>query len=263
MSWIKSKQINDYRNPKMYQFNDDQNQGLYLSKQNLFNIIVVLVVIIIIWIIFFSGFFKVKNVIINGSLNTDIQKDLESFKGKNIFTFIFTNKEKELAQRQSSVKMINIIRGIPDTLKIDVIVRNPLLAWKTQDKSYFVDEKGIIFEQNSGESLQGGKKLPLIVDMRNLPVQLGQKWLNKEFIDFVVNLNDFAPEYAGLDIMEVKVNETTFQIEAMTDKNIYLKLDSSRNAQTQLKVLKKILDQYGEEIKEYVDLRVEGRVYYK
>lgn len=253
----------NYQNPKIYQFNDGQNQGIYLSKQKLLNIVIILVLIIIIWIIFFSGFFRVKNVVINGSLNTDIQKDLDSFKGKNIFTFIFSNKEKQLAQKQSSVKMINIIRGIPDTLKIDVIVRNPLLVWKSQDKIYFIDQDGIIFEQNNPEFWQGEQKLPLIIDQRNLAVKLGQKWLDEEFIYFVKDLYKLAPDITGLNITEIRINETTFQIEAMTDKNFFAKLDSSRDTPTQLKVLKKILDQYEEEIKEYVDLRVEGRVYYK
>lgn len=264
MSWFNKKRTNYYRNPKIYTTTSSNDEGLYLSKKNIKYIGILLLVGIFLWWVLGSDYFKVKEIIIKGSLNSEVKAEIESFKGKNILTFVLGNTEKQLAQKQSSIKEINILRGIPDTLKIDVTVRKPIFSWKSQDKIYLVDENGIAFLEGEGVPIsEEGTKLSLVVDTNNMSVEPGKRIVIPEFVDFVGDLVKYAPEKSSLNIGEMRVSETTFNLEADTDLGFRIRLDTTRNVITQLEVLKKIVDQYRDQIEEYVDLRVEGRVYYK
>lgn len=263
MSWIKHNR-NHYRNPKIYTTTSSNGQGFYLSKKAMGLIGILVLIGIFVWWVFGSSFFKVKEIIINGSLNPEVQSEIDSFKGKNILTFVLGNTEKQLAQKQSSIKEINILRGIPDTLKIDVTVRKPVLLWKSQDKTYLLDENGIAFLEGEGVSVNDqGIKLFLVNDTSNMTVEPGKQIVTSEFVNFANDLARLAPEKVLLNIGEMRIAETTFNIEADTDQGFKIKLDTTRSVEPQLDVLKKIIDQYRDQIHEYVDLRVEGRVYYK
>ncbi|EKD56781.1 MAG: hypothetical protein ACD_58C00093G0004 [uncultured bacterium] len=264
MNWIKNKRNNYYRNPKIYTTTSSNGEGVYLSKKSVGLIGIVIITAIFLWWVFGSGFFKVKEIIIKGSLNAEVQSEIESFKGKNILTFVLGNTEEKLAQKQSSIKEINILRGIPNTLKIDVTVRKPIFSWKSQDKTYLVDDGGIAFLEGDGVVVnEEGTKLSLLADTNNMPVEPSKQIVTKEFVSFINDLIKYAPEKSGVNIGEMRIFETTFELEADTDQGYKIKLDTTRNVVTQLEVLKKIVDQYRNQIKEYVDLRVEGRVYYK
>lgn len=263
MSWIKHNR-NHYRNPKIYTTTASNSEGVYLSKRNLKYLFIGIVIMIFLWWVFGSSFFKVKHIIIKGSLNPDVQNEIESFKGKNILTFVLGDTEGKLAKKQSSIKKINVLRGIPDTLKIDVTVREPLFSWKSGDKLYLVDDSGVAFIEGEGVAVDDqGVKLPTVVDTSNMVITPGQQIVTEEFVKFVDELAKKAPDLALLNIGEMRISETTFVLEADTSLGFRIKLDTTRSVDDQLAVLKKITDQYRDQIKEYVDLRVEGRVYYK
>lgn len=264
MSWIKNRRINYYRNPKIYISASSNSEGVYLSRKSLGMILLIILILFFLWWILFSNFFKVKDIIIEGSLNPEVQSEIESFRNKNILTFVLGNTEKKLAEKQSSIKEINILRGIPDTLKINVTVRTPIISWKAGNKTYLVDEEGIAFEMGEGQVVnEEGKKIPLVIDSNNMSINPASKIVTSNFVTFISNLVRLAPEKAGININEIRIGETTFNIEADTDKGYRLRMDTARSAEVQLDVLKKIIDQYQDQIHEYVDLRVEGRVYYK
>lgn len=249
-----------FKQPKIYASTPKIKETF--NKKIIFYIVFVLVIIgLIVWFFVFSPYFKIKKIVINGQLNSDVKTEIDKFYNQNILFFGVKKIESELAARQSSIKSLDIYKGIPDILKVKVNVRNPIITWKTQDKTYYIDESGIIFELNQNTDDLGN--LPIIVDTKNAQVDLGKQTLSKEFINFILDTNKYFNTNTGASIKEFRINETTFQVEVVTDQGWRVYFDTTRSISNQLGALKKILAQYKDQIHEYVDLRVEGKAYYK
>jgi len=211
-----------------------------------------------------SSYLKIKNIEITGSINTEIKNKIDEFYGKNVLLFRPGKIKEDLMKEQSSIEDVEIIRGIPDTLKVQISVRTPAISWKSQNKVYFIDSDGYIFElQSQDEYLQGDKKLPQIEDTKNIPIELGTKAATPDFIEFILEVNQKLPSDFNIKVNNIKVAETTFQIEIETDQGFRIIMNTMGNLENQIKALKKVLDEKRQDIKEYVDLRIEGRVYYK
>lgn len=252
-----------FRQPKIYAATPAERKAV-VSKWTIIAGLIFILLLFLAWFIFLSSFFKIKTITISGSLNPEVAKEIDKFKGKNILLFRVGKIEKELAGGQTSISSLEIYKGIPDTLRVKVNVRVPEIIWQSQNKNYFIDKNGVIFELNDYVSVsQDNAPLPMIIDNKNLNVNLGSQIITTDLVQYILDLNnDFAPKM-GTKIKEFRVNETTLQIEVVSEAGWKVLLDTSRDYNTQLTVLKKIFDQYGSEIKEYVDLRVEGRAYYK
>lgn len=250
----------DFSNPKIYRTTTRE-----VSKP--FNPIYLWVLLIVIAIgafgywIFYSNFFKIKNIEIEGEVNDTIKNKINGFYGKNIFLFTIGQLDKQLAREQTSIEKLNIIKGIPDTLKIDVLVRKPEIRWKTQDKTYFIDKTGIIFSLDKPK--EEDNKLPLVIDSRNLPIKLGEKIVTSDFIEFVEKIATEVPQKIGKDIEEIKIDETTLHLEIKFKDAFRVYFDTTNSWNDQMKLLQKAVEKHDKEIKEYIDLRVEEKAYYK
>lgn len=258
------KNKNFYRNPKIYSFTPKREKQINISG-TLIKVFIFLVLIgIIVWLLFFSPFLKIKNIEIDGTLNPEVKAEIDKFFGKNIFLFRPAKVQEELAQKQTSVKNIEIYRGLPDTLKVKVYVREPIMGWKSGDKNYFIDTNGVIFELRDSEiSVLGDKKIPIVEDTKNITVMPGSVEVSTDFVKFVTDFFEKMKNDFNVQIKNIKISETTLQIEAETDQGFRIILATDGNLDNQLKALKKIIDEKRSDIHEYVDLRIEGRVYYK
>lgn len=263
MKWIQSR--GDFRHPKIYSTTPQDEEEFHLPSWVIWLVVLLIVVGAIVWFLFYSDYFKIKNIEINGSLNPAVKTEIESLKGQNIILLSLSNQEEKLANKQTSIKSIDIDRGIPDILRVKVEVRQPKINWKTGDKNYYIDLEGRAFSLPSEDDLTEEEKNNLIkiTDTRSVAVKEGQQILTKEFIDFATEIYGKFAAFSGANINEIKIGETTFQIEVMTDKNFYVIFDTTREAEPQLKGLQKVIKDHFSEVKEYIDMRIEGKAYYK
>lgn len=250
----------DFRNPKIIETTSKDKTVTFKTAYIWFIFIIVLLGLAA-WWVFYSQFFKIKNIEISGTVNDSIKKEIDSFKGKNIFLFVVGQKDKELASRQTSIEKINIVKGIPDTLKIEVLVRKPVIRWKSKDVVYFIDEKGIAFSLEA--PTESDNKLPQVTDSRNLDVKVGGRIVTKEFVDFVNNLAVKLPEKIKKETEEYKVDETTLHLEVKFKDSYKVFFDTTTDLDNQIYLLSKIIEKHDAEITDYIDLRVENRGYYK
>lgn len=216
---------------------------------------------LMIWWIFYSQFFKIKNIVIEGTINESIKSEINKFYGQNIFLITFGQKDKELVRRQTSIEKLNIIKGIPDTLKIEVVARSPQIRWKSKDKIYFIDDKGVIF--NLEENVENYKDLILVVDSRNLEVKQGTKIVTSDFVEFVKDISKEINDKIHKEIEEIKINDTTLHLEVKFKDSYRVFFDTFVDLKKQIRLLELVKEKHDTEIKEYVDLRVENKAYYK
>jgi cell division septal protein FtsQ len=212
---------------------------------------------ILAWWLFLSGFFNIREILIEGEAGDEIIREVNSLKGRNIFLLGGKRAEESLKQKQPGIKEIRIVRGLPSTIKIELVERDSSLTWQTGDKMYLVDSQGVAFRQ-----VERVKHL-LIKDTDNIEVQLGKVILDEDFIRFVELANQEIPLRTEFKIEYFEIKESTYQLYVKTEQERTIILNTMRQLTPQITALKKIYAKHKDEIEEYIDLRVEGMVYYK
>ena len=251
-----------FKQPKVYSYND-LNAGnpskTYNGLPKVFKIILILILIIpgLGWIVLYSPFFKIENIIIKGTSYLE-QKDFEKeIIGQNIFLLNTNQISENILNKYPEIESININRGLPKTIKITIIESQSKIVWQTFEKSYLVNNHGIIIKEIIGEN-----DLPKIKDNKDLKVSLNDQVVSENCIDFTIGLNNNF-KYEDISIDHFEINETIFQLDLITNKEWKVIFDTTGSFQTQLDDLERFLADYEDEIKEYADLRVENKVYYK
>lgn len=213
--------------------------------------------IVLIYFFYFSPFFKIKNIEVIGPTTEDIQTPLSYLKGRNIFLVNSKNIKKQITENRPEYANILVLRGLPSTLRIKFQERAGKIVWQSNGIYYLVDKDAIAFKEASFD-----EKLPLVIDSKNLEVKVPSIVAPSNFIEFIRNAASQSKDL-GLNIVNFVVNETTFQVDALTEENLKIKFDTTRPLSDQIDALKRVYFEHKSAIKEYIDVRVEGWVYYK
>lgn len=255
------KNNNLYRQPKVFQAPHDKKKKVW-PKVILISLLVLIVFIVLIYLIFFSKFFVIKNVEIIGSPTQNIRDRLDQFKGQNLFSFKIRDVEKAFVEENQNLIGVKMYRGIPDTIRIKFEDRDPKIIWESANKKYLVDEKAILYKEIDESSLSSFADLPLVKDSNNLSTKIPSQISSEQFINFIrAAKTDFNSQKIEIEYFEIK--ETTFQMTAVTKQGLKIYLNSLRPLSDQTEAFRKVYDQFKNEIKEYIDLRVEGKVYFR
>lgn len=215
---------------------------------------------LLVWFVFLSPFFKIKYIFIKGDVSSQVTEILKSLKGKNIFLLRLSHFAKELEKQEPRVKRISLMRGIPDTLRLKLEERSQVLVWSTQGETYLLDKEGVVFSKP--DITETSALLP-VIDKRGLSVELGQKVVSSYFVGFVRKLLEEIPFRTNQKIKSLAVDETTFTLEAELESGIKVIFDINTSLDNQASALAQALAERRDEIKEYADVRVEGKVFYK
>ncbi|TSC93034.1 MAG: Uncharacterized protein CEN89_274 [Candidatus Berkelbacteria bacterium Licking1014_7] len=252
----KGKRI-DYRKPKI----DVKTQKIVDPKIRIDLILkiaaVVAVGVLAYWWLFLSSFFKITEIEIDKEASPDIVLEVRSLKGKNIFLFGGKKTEETLKQKQPGIQRIKIIRGLPESLRVELVERDSALTWQVNNKYYLVDRLGVVFKPVDKV------KHFLIVDTDNVAIKLGDTILDQDFIIFTEAANQEIPLKTEFKITNFEIRETTYQLVVNTEQGKKIFLTTLRQINPQITALKKIYSEHKDEIREYIDLRVEGIAYYK
>jgi len=213
-----------------------------------------------VYLIFFSSLFKIKNIQIIGNVSQNIKNSIDDARENNIFLFNAASLENNLKDKNPQFFDIQVSRGLPNTLRVKFTARQTKIIWQTQGKKYLVDENGLAFEELQDEiSLID---LPKIIDNKNLSLKIPTMVASPNFVNFIREASIKLKE-KGFIVKEFQINETTFQVDAIIDKGFKLIFDTTRPLVDQLDAFQKVYDEHQDEIKEYLDLRVAGWVYFK
>lgn len=242
--------------PKVFYPREEKPRNLWTKFISIFLMVVILLGGLV-YFLFYSSYFKIKNIIVENSTNQEIIDDLNRLQGENILLFSRAKIEKEIIAQAPEITNLKVTRGLPDTLKIRQEERLSKIAWVSDNKKYLLGGDGVIFKEAQETNL------PYVVDDKNIPVGIGQQVASENFINFLIETFVNFPQTVGFNINHFEISETIFQLDAVTDRGWKIVFDTTRPASGQLVDLNKFLSEHKDEVQEYVDLRVEGRVYYK
>lgn len=225
------------------------------------NIFLLIIILFIVWSFLYSSFFNIKEIFIEGNFLSK-KEDIIGYApvGKNIFRFDILEVKKSIKKTSPIISDVEIYRGIPNALKIVVLEKKPRVVWQTNGKFFLIDESGEAVKEITQSDFS---ELIHISDQKNLETKIGQKVLSREFINFSDTINKKFFDTTNIKISGWQVPETTFDLYVYTETGFFVKFDTTRSAETQLENLQKILVAYRPNIKEYIDVRINGWGYYK
>ncbi len=195
-------------------------------------------------------------------IELSVRKGLRSqLLGDNLITFSPGRLEQSVIGEIPEIKHLSFKRGWPTRLIITVSEREPSLAWRSGGVLYLLDRDGTVIRQITDK--QG--KLAVVTDTTNLPVKAGERVVPSRFVAFTL---DTAAGLAGLGekVKDMSVRDTTSELNVNLARGFLVKFDTTRGAGSQIHALQLVLSSLaksGRRPKEYVDLRVEGKAYYK
>lgn len=209
-------------------------------------------------------FFQVKYVDVHNSPSTSVTKLAQTLVGSSIFSNRINVVTRQVLEQHGELESFTCTRGLPATIRCEAESREAQFLWKSAGKTYLLDRTGYIFAEAASELL------PAIEDRANQSVTVGQAVTSEETITTYKQLiTDLQQQ--GMTITQLYITESFYQfgviISARVNKPfpsnpISVLFTTSYPVTAQSTVLNKVLDERATQIKERVDLRVPGNVYF-
>lgn len=225
---------------------------------------------LVLWSIFRLPAFQIKNVIIDGDKPAAVQESLEGLKGTLIFSSHIETVRQKLLHDHLEVEDIVCRRGLPNTLRCQITLSQPVLVWKKGDAQYLVDQNGLLYANKSDSATN----FPVVEDRSPIPATIGQVVASPQAVNNIQHLAT-ALSSKGYQTQEFFITETLYQIGAVltgvtptgtpfpAKQPINVLFITTYSLDDQVKALSSIFKNNANQINEYVDLRVAGYAYYK
>ena len=252
------------RQPSLYSRTEETKQRKSVGW--IYPVLFCLLVGASVYFIFFSSFFQVKEVNFSETKyvsREELNKAVEETQGlinDNIITFGFFNFRGRLGE-VIGIKSFKIIRKFPDNIYIEIEEKSPLFVWQILDHKYLVDEDGYVWATYEDKYAS----LLVVSDTKNVPVQMGSKIVPASFAVFVRDLFNNFENTTGLAITKAEVLDIVSDLKITSSAGWYVYFDTSRTFKNQLTSLVRVLEEVRNKKRslEYVDLRIEDRIFYK
>lgn len=187
--------------------------------------------------------------------------------------FILISKKKVqgvLLDEFKKIRSVAVEKKFPDTINIKIEERDALIIWCTKGPCYIIDEGGFAYAGADFDSDElKENNLVKLVDISAKPVTIGEQVLDEEYVKFIFSVREAFQENLSLDVSNEYVTKYRIsgEVEVKTGEgwDIYLnsQLPLEKSVRTIKAFLEKEIDEEARKRLEYLDLRVENKVFYK
>ncbi len=237
---------------------------------------------VLVYAFFFSGFMVVGNIQVTGEvrdLNSDIEKEInEMLTGKKWLIFdkrnyLFVSK-KEISEKLKKdfkrIESLQVEKIFPNKIKIAVVKRKFLLILCSSGQCYLVDGRGVVYAKiNPTVDEVGGNRVIKIIDESGKDIYEGENIFTPKFVDFVANISQRLENETNLKLLdEFRVKSTiSGEVVAQTTRGWDIFFDTNIPVEKSVRMLKLLLNKQItlKELNEleYIDLRLNGKVFYR
>ena len=237
----------------------------------------------VIYALFFSTFVKISKIEINGvvSINADlIRQDIAARLNGKYFNLIEKNNilfvnddnlQDALRNKYEKIESIQVKKVFPNGIKIMIEERTPAMILCSNGECFVVDTAGFTYmryDSNANDVQLNG--LMRLTDNGNKSIKFKNNFLTKEYVKYIMDIQSGVKDDLGIDLsLDCQTPQLiSGDIRVMTTDGWWIYFDSSRPVQKELEMLKAVLtekiDKEGQRSNlEYIDLRIDNKVYYK
>ncbi|MDO8240682.1 MAG: FtsQ-type POTRA domain-containing protein [Candidatus Moranbacteria bacterium] len=235
-----------------------------------------------IYILFFSQFVVVNSVVVSGTQNVDSQSvatlAMETIQGKSLGLFMKNNIilvseqdiQSALENKFKRIENVEIVRQFPDKLLIRIKERESLLVFCSGEPCWVIDKNGHAYAQADFEANELGEKdLSILRDLSQKDIGIENFRLDVRLARFIVDVKNRLEQ--DLDIRTKQECQTKMlvsgdlEFETTSGWKIYFSYDIGENKSIEMlkTALQNALDKDKQANLEYIDLRLNNKVYYK
>ncbi len=222
--------------------------------------------------LFFSKVFEVRGISLNGlnsvdnnvafdQINSFINsKTLEYLKiQKNILFFNPSRLKAQFLSENPVIESVEIKKKLMHELVFNFSERKPVGIWCFKNDCRYFDSEKVLWG-NAGRS--SGFLILSVQDERD------DKEIPDDFFQAIGKVDQYMSDInLGLKVRSVLIPENSFdEFQVNTDRNYYLIFSLNSDLSNQIDLLKIFLNNKAGDVKfnpNYIDLRIDGRIYYK
>lgn len=250
------------------------------KKRRIF-FLIILLFLVLVYIFLFSPLFRIQAIEVSGNREVEVGEIENKFNYQNIFLITDNEIKDNLFKKIPKIADLEISKNlIKRTVKLIIKEREKLGivcqleigedpessdgAGEEQVKAcFYIDKTGVIFEEAPQTS---GSLILLIKDYSQRDFYLGKQVFKERIVNFISQAKEGL--FSETSIRSLDFNILSFpvkELKVMTSEGWYILFDLEREAENQILALKVALEEKIEnrESLEYVDLRIENRIYYK
>lgn len=259
----------------------DRKKSKKIYFQILFYVALLFFLGAFIYVLFFSQMLKVISIEIKGNKNVDKQIILDKINSTisgnylkyinkdNLLLFKANKTEEEILQQFKIIRKIEIKKIFPNDLVVSMIERIPELIFCSKEKCFIIDENGQAYDERSSLKEENVSNMILLIDESGRNINVGEIILERDYIEYVQGIKKNIFENLSLEI------ENNFQTPSLISKDIRIRtregwmvyFNQNINLEKELEMLSLSLNNKIEKEKrielEYIDLRIENKIYYK
>lgn len=230
----------------------------------------------------FSPFTEIGKVQISGIEELDYESVLSEansyVEGKylnfiprnNFFLLVEEGISAHLKEKFKKINSVKLVKFFPNRIIVEISEHKSLIVLCSGGPCHIIDEKGYAYMGTSLDSREVlENNLVQVIDGSAKPVETGKKVMNEEYVIFLSNIKDKLGKGLNLEILsEYRTRSLVaeeVEIKTIGGWNIYL--SSKIPLEKSARMMKTFLEK--EEVPglleklEYVDLRIEDKVFYR
>lgn len=237
---------------------------------------------VVIYILFFSSFLVITSFRLSGNKNVSEDEILNQIKpnlnGKffnvvnknNLLLVKKANIRKDVLGKFRLLRSVEVRKKFPAELDVRVVERTPTLLFRGGNDWFVLDEKAEAYDTANPENEEVKKyNLPSLSDSDGKNVSLGGSVLSQECVDYILALREKMKSDTEVEI------EDNFETPSLVSRDIRVKakagfliyfnenLDLDKEIEMFNIVLRNKIEKEQFPDLEYIDLRIDNKVYYK
>lgn len=227
------------------------------------------VIVWLVYLLFFSSVFTVKTIEVYGTSVTD-EAQFERALQKGISIWHSQQETVDVLVSQSSaIAEATVLRGLPHTLRVNVVEYLPKLIWLSRGQACLVTQDGYVIAEYPEAALTTDERvmnvangLPRVIDGANVEVKLDQQVASQPFVDFISQtkeaLEKLTPQY---QMQQAQVADSLFDITVILDGGVELVLSTAADVGVQTRNFARLVRDGVVSQGSKVDLRVDRWAY--
>jgi hypothetical protein len=224
---------------------------------------------LLLYAIFFGPAFRINYVTVSGaefSSAADAQAQVAI--GSNIWLLSSAFVKAEIL-KSPAVESVEVLRGVPHTVRIEITEKRPALLWQTGSQLVLLDSTGTVFGYLPASSLATDPRLvslsrnvPLVVDEKGLPFAIGQPLVSPTFITFVDQAaQDVQTRLPQLTLDHFAVSDSTYDVTLYAKQGLQVRLSALGDPGVETSNLGVLLSKDKLPLTSKIDLRVDRWAY--